>query len=143
MQPAAEHLVAAADRHQLAAVTQVAAAPAPSLGAQPGESAWTALEPGSTIRSAGGMACPGPTEIHLRVQAQRVEVGVVGDARIDRRDQRSRASSCRAGVGQRVLGIEEQARADKGSTPSTGRPVRDFQPVEAGLQQADIATESG
>ena len=86
---AAEHLVAAAEADQLAAVAQVLliAASQPCARSQ-ARSALHGLGAGQDDQVAGRdrLARPDPAEVDLRVQAQRVEVVVVGDAREDRRD---------------------------------------------------------
>ena len=144
---AAEHLEAAADADHLAAVAQVAAdRRLPALGAQPGEVGLHALGAGQHDQVGGRDRLPGadPAEIHLRVQAQRVEVGVVGDARIHRRDHaqrgRARAHVCGA-VGERVLGVEEEP-VQVGQHAEHRPPGARLQPVQAGLQQAEIAAEA-
>ena len=146
MDHAAQHLVAAAQADHLAAVTQVLAdrlLPAPR--AQPVEVGTHRLGTGQHDQVGGRrrFARPDPAEIDLRMQAQRVEIVVVGGARIGRGNHLQFRILLVADGRRRngILGIEHQA-VQIGQHGQHRLAGSRFQPIESGFEQADVAAET-
>ena len=145
MQKFSEHLEAAADADQLAAITQVAADGLfMALLAQPVQVGLHRLGAGQHEQVAGRNALPGtdPVEVDLRMQTQGVEVVVVGAARIDHGDGLE-SGGCLADDfgGDCILGIEHQS-VQIGNHAQHRFAGALLQPVEPAFEQADVAAKA-
>ncbi|MNZ50537.1 hypothetical protein D3C78_683260 [compost metagenome] len=116
----------------------------PALRAQVGEIAAHALRAGQhdQVGRRDGLAGADEAQLHLRVQAQRVEVGVVADARQHRHDHLEHALILgRLAYIDAVFGLKVQVADIRQHTQH--RLARALlQPVQAWLQQGDVATET-
>ncbi|MDR9033675.1 hypothetical protein FEP52_03080 [Burkholderia multivorans] len=119
----------------------------PARLAQPREIALHALRAGQDqqVGVRHGAAFP-VREFDLRMRAQRIEVGVIADARQRRHDdaQHARVAACGRAArlrGQHVLSIEQQPVQIRQHAEHRLARLR-AQPVEARLQQRDIAAEA-
>ena len=146
MHCAAEHLVAAAQADHLAAVAQVARhRRIPALHAQPVEVAAHRLGAGEhdQVGRRQGLAGLDPGKIDLRMQAQRIEVVVVGGARIGQRDgaQFCRFLAVDRGGRDRVLGVEHQP-VQIGQNPEHRFAGAFFEPAQPGFEQRNVAAKT-
>ena len=141
----AEHLKAAADAEDLAAVAQVAGdGGVPAVLAQARQVGAHALRAGQDDQVGRRYRLAGADElqIHLRVQAQRVEVGVVADARQHRhRHAQHFAVLVRLQHLHRILGLQVEVHQVRQHAEHRLAGTR-FQPVQPRLQQGDVAAEA-
>ena len=117
----------------------------PSLRAQPGEIALNALAAGQhhEVRRGQRLAGSDVAKIDLRMCAQRIEIGVVADARQRGHDHTQHGSARRGGVTrgrQHVFGIEPQARHERHNAED-GLAGTCFDPIDAGFEQRRITAE--
>ena len=142
-----QHLKAAAQADELAAVAQVARNRlVPPVRAQPGEVGAHVLAAGQDdeIGGGNGFIRADKAQRHLRVQTQRIEIRVVTDARQHRHDHAQTSwSSYRFRISrQRVFGFEMQA-VQVGQHAEHRLAGLAFEPFDSRLQQRQIAAESG
>jgi hypothetical protein len=140
-----QHLETAADADHLAAIAQVAQQRGfPAAGAQP-------LQVGAHVLAAGqddqvgrgnSFAHADKLQIHVGMQAQGVEIGVIADARQARHDDAEFFSGeSRHGPGQRVLGFQVKI-VEIGQHAQHRLAATRLQPVQTGFQQANIAAKT-
>ena len=138
-----EHLKAATYADDLAAVADVPHHGfCPALRSQP-------LEIGARVLAAGqddqvgrwkGLARRCEAQVHLRVGAKRVEVGMVADTR-QHRDHHAKSAADGLRRLNRVFSVEVQAVKVR-QHRKHGFAGLSFEPVEAWLEQADITAEA-
>ncbi|CAB5603692.1 Uncharacterised protein [Pseudomonas aeruginosa] len=145
MQALAEHLQAAADPQQATAVAQVTEDRlVPATLAQRREVGAHALRAGQDdqVRRRQRLAGADEAQLDLGVQAQRIEIGVVADPRQHRHHHlQARPDLGRLARVDGVLRLQVQV-ADIGQHAEHRLAGARLQPVEAGLQQGDVAAEA-
>ena len=145
VQCVAEHLQAAADANQLAAVTQMPADCCfPALRAQPRQIGLHGFRSGQNDQIAGGrrFVRADEAEIDFRMKAQRVEVVVIGNARVGRRDDAQFRCVFFPGIARQcVFGVEVEAVQIRQYAQHRFAGAL-FQPAQARFEQADIAAEA-
>ncbi|RMS04581.1 hypothetical protein ALP75_204956 [Pseudomonas syringae pv. actinidiae] len=145
MQVLAEHLQTAADAHQLAAVAQVPVdGRVPAVGAQVVQVAAHAFRAGqdNQVGRRNALAWADELQVDLRVQAQRVEIGVITDARQHRHDHIQHLLDL-VGLAliEAVFGLQVQVHHIGQHADHRFAGAR-FKPVKPRLQQGDVTAKT-